>query len=71
MDLSPDVLARYKYKIIHIGHDPYTMPPEIWVSYDNVNIYPEVTYPDIYLISTPSSYTGDQLKGYKGLEAYI
>jgi len=73
MDLPPDALARYKYKIIHVGQDPYTMPPEIWVSFDNASIYPEVTYPDIYnyLISTPSPYTGDQLKAYKGLEDYI
>ena len=73
IDLSLDVLARYKYKIIHVGQDPYTMPPEIWVSYDNASIYPEVTYPDIYnyLISTPSPYTGDQMKAHKGLEAYI
>jgi len=36
-------------------------------------MYPEVTYPDIYnyFISTPSPYTGDQLKAYKGLEAYV
>ena len=32
MDLPPDALARYKYKIIHIGQDPYTMLPEIFVS---------------------------------------
>jgi len=73
MDLPPDVLARYKYKIIHLGQDPYTMPPEIWVSSDNASIYPEVTYPDIYnyFINPPSPYTEDQLKAYKGLEAYI
>jgi len=74
MDLPLDALARYKYKIIYVGQDPYTMPPEIWVSCDNAIIYPEITYPDKYnyLISIPSSpYTGDQLKAYKGLEAYI
>jgi len=49
LDLPPDVLAMYKYKIIHVGQDPYTMPLEIWVSYDNVSIYPEVTYPDNYI----------------------
>ena len=49
MDLSPDVLARYKYKITHVGQDPYTIPPEIWVSYDDVSIYPEVTYLDNYI----------------------
>ena len=73
MDLSPDVLERYKYKIIHIGHDPYTMLAEILVSYDNANIYPEMTYPEIYnyLISAPAPYTRDQLKAYNGLEAYL
>jgi len=36
-------------------------------------IMPKVTYPDIYnyLISAQSSYTGDQLKAYKDLEAYF
>ena len=73
MDLPSNALARYKYKIIPVGQDPETMPPDIWVSYDNASIYPEVTYPDIYnyLISAPPPYTGDQLKAYKGLEAYI
>jgi len=67
MELPPDALGRYKYMIIHIGQDPYTMPPEIWVSYDNATtICPLVTYPDIYnyLISTPSPYTGNELKAY-------
>jgi len=76
VELPPNALlplARYTYKIIYVGQDPYTMPSEIWVSYDNASIYPEVTYPDIYnyLISAPSPYTGDQLKAYNGLEAYI
>jgi len=60
-DLPPDVLARYKYKIINVGQNPYTMLPEIWVNYDNASIYLEVRYPDIYnyLISAPPPYTGD------------
>jgi len=49
MDLAPDVLARHKYKIIHVGQDPDTMPQEIWVSYDYASMYPEVTYPDNYI----------------------
>ena len=56
MDLPQDVLARYKHKIIHVGQDPYTMLPEIWVSYDNASMYPEVTYPDICNQRTISLY---------------
>ena len=70
MDLPPDVLARYKYKIIQ---DPSTTLPEIWVNYDHISIYQKVTYPDIYnyLVRAPPPYTEDQLKAYKGLEVYI
>jgi len=72
MDLPSDALARYKYKMIYVGQDPYTMPSEIWISYDNASIYPEITYPDYnYLISAASPCTGNQLKAYKSLEGYI
>jgi len=43
------------------------------MEFHGFSIYPEVTYPNIYnyLISVPFPYTGDQLKPYKDLEAYI
>ena len=73
MDLPTNAVARYKFKIVHVCKDPYTMPSEICVSYDNDSIYAEVTYPDIYnyLISAPSPYTVDQLKTYKGLTSNV
>jgi hypothetical protein len=53
------------------GQDPYD--PEISWSEDP-QILPKITYmyPDIvnYLIFSPSLYTMDDFKSYKGLEAY-
>ena len=59
---------RYLRKIEIIGEDPYEvadLSPD-WI------LLPKVTYPDIvnYLLFTPSPYTSEDLKSYKGLEAY-
>ena len=56
-----------KLKIIG-GNDPYDLTG--WS--DNVDLLPGVTYIDIvnYLLHTKSPYTADDLKSYKGLEAY-
>ena len=62
---------RYEEKIDLIGgEDPYTMDSDSFSS-DPI-AFPNVTYPDIvnYLISSPSPYTLEKLKAYKGLEAY-
>ena len=61
--------ARYleKMKILS-GDDPY----ELEGYSTDVNLLPSVTYPDIvnYLLFTPSPYTLDDLKCFKGTDAY-
>ena len=60
---------RYKDKLQLLGGTyPYEVPK--WSS--DVSLLPSVTYIDIvnYLLWTPSKYTKDDLKSYKGLEAY-
>ena len=39
---------------------------------EDVKLLPKITYPDFvnYLVFSPSPYTSDDLKSYKGLEAY-
>ncbi|KAK6186693.1 hypothetical protein SNE40_005977 [Patella caerulea] len=60
---------RYAEKIQLIkGQDPY----EIAAWSTNVSDLPSTTYMDIvnYLLFTTSAYTNDQLRSYKGLDAY-
>lgn len=67
--LDPVERARYVEKLKLIGNaDPYVLKN---LSSD-VSLLPAVTYPDIvnYLVYSPSPYTLDDLKCYKGLEAY-
>ena len=62
---------RYKEKIYVIGgQDPYEIPAESMSK--DAEILPSISYPDIvnYLIFSPSPFTKDELKAYKGLEAY-
>ena len=64
--------ARYLEKLSLIcGKDPYELAPSSWIN-DDPNILPSIKYPDIvnYLIFSPSPYTSEDLKAYKGLEAY-
>ena len=61
--------ARYEDKLKIIGgSDPY----ELKSFSTDVKCLPTVSYPDIvnYLVFTPSPYTLDDLKCYKGLEAF-
>jgi hypothetical protein len=69
--LEPVERTRYENKLAIIGgceNDPY----ELKSFTEDVKLLPAVTYPDIvnYLIFTPSPYTADDLKCYKGLDAY-
>ena len=69
--LDPKERIRYEGKLRLIGgEDPYEMVASVWS--ENVCLLPAITYPDIvnYLVFSPSPYTSDDLKSYKGLEAY-
>ncbi|KAL3854059.1 hypothetical protein ACJMK2_013340 [Sinanodonta woodiana] len=62
---------RYDDKIGLIEkQDPYTLEKHRWTQ--DVDKWASVTYPDIvnYLLFSTSAYTMDELKSYKGLEAY-
>ena len=62
---------RYEEKTNLIGgEDPYTMSSDSFSC--DPSAFPGVTYPDIvnYLINSPSPYSLESLKAYKGLEAY-
>lgn len=62
---------RYEDKLSLIEkEDPYTLDKSRWSQ--DVSKWASVTYPDIvnFLLYTTSSYTLDQLRSYKGLEAY-
>ena len=63
--------ARYLEKLSVIGkQDPYTIPSSRYSA--DPDLLPPVTYPDIYnyLVNGPSPYTSDDLKCFKGLDAY-
>ncbi|XP_045213619.2 uncharacterized protein LOC123564267 [Mercenaria mercenaria] len=67
--LKDEEKVRYDEKLKILGGcDPY----EIVSWSTDVSLLPPVTYIDIvnYLLWTPSVYTKDELKSYKGLEAY-
>ncbi|KAL3889699.1 hypothetical protein ACJMK2_002028 [Sinanodonta woodiana] len=68
-----DVTSKQRYddKIGLIEkQDPYTLEKHRWTQ--DVDKWASVTYPDIvnYLLFSTSAYTMDELKSYKGLEAY-
>ena len=69
--LDPQEKARYEGKLKLLGgEDPYEMTASMLS--EDVKLLPKITYPDIvnYLVFSPSPYTTDDLKSYKGLEAY-
>ena len=60
---------RYNEKLELInGKDPYETPREAWK--DDVDLWPGVTYINVgmYLVFSPSPYTGSDLMNYKSLE---
>ena len=62
---------RYLEKVNLVGSiDPYTLTDDTF--FMSVNCYPSITYPDIvnYLVFGTSPFTSEQMKAYKGLEAY-
>ena len=63
---------RYDSKLAFAnGSDPYEMPMNEWVDY--VEMWPATTSVHIamYLIVSPSPYTGEALQNYKSLDCYL
>ena len=63
--------VRYDEKLRLIGNeDPYTVDLSDWT--DDVKLLPTTSYFDMmnYLVFSPSPYTMEDLRAYKGLEAY-
>ena len=70
-ELEEDAKKRYNTKLDIISEkldDPYSLSA-LTITPQNL---PDVQYPDIYnyLINTPNTYTKDDLKSYKSLDAY-
>ena len=62
---------RYEEKLGLIGgRDPYEFPKANWK--DDVDLWPSTTYIHVgmYLVFSPSPYTGEDLLNYKSLECY-
>lgn len=70
-ELDPSDKERYlsKLKLIE-DEDPYEISQSLWSA--DVKLLPQVSYPDVvnYLVFSPSPYTAQDLKSFKGLEAY-
>lgn len=66
-----DAKKRYLEKLHIIGGlDPYETEKNEWE--DNVDLWPSITYVNLgmYLLVTPSPYSGEDLKNYKSLDCY-
>lgn len=65
---------RYRKKLDNVGfiHDPYLLPPGLFMSWDAVLDLPQLEYPNIYnyLVTVKSAYTHADLKAYKSLDSY-
>ncbi len=67
-----DGKARYLQKLsILDGFDPYESDRSQWL--DDVDLWPSITHIHLamYLLYTPSRYTGEDLLNYKSLDCYI
>ena len=67
---NSDAKKRYSDKLAIIGLDPYETARNEWL--DDVDMWPSVTCIHIamFLLVTPSPYTGEDLMNYKSLECY-
>ncbi len=67
-----DGKKRYLAKLSVInGFDPYESERKDWN--DDVDLWPGITYVHLgmYLLATPSPYTGEDLLNYKSLDCYV
>ena len=66
VDLPSEERYREKLKFIG-GTDPYKIPKETWK-----DLWPSVTYINVgmYLVVSPSPYSGEDMMNYKSLECY-
>ena len=70
-EAGADRRQRYEEKLGLIGgRDPYEFPKANWK--DDVDLWPSTTYIHVgmYLVFSPSPYTGEDLLNYKSLECY-
>ena len=68
---DPQSRKRYEDKLALLGgKDPYEIPSEAWK--DDVELWPSTTYIHVgmYLVFSPSPYTGQDLLNYRSLECY-
>ena len=66
-----DAKKRYLHKLQVIGGlDPYETEKNEWE--DDVDLWPSITYVNLgmYLLVTPSPYSGEDLMNYKSLDCY-
>lgn len=76
-ELAGEAKKQYEHKMKLVGcaQDPYYRLENPKAKVDGIlewNHWPDVSYADVYnyLILTPSLYTHEQLKAYKGLNGY-
>ncbi len=67
-----DGKERYLEKLSMLdGFDPYESDRSQWL--DDVDVWPSITHINLamYLLYTPSRYTGEDLLNYKSLDCYV
>ena len=72
-DLSAEAKARYKQKLAKVGlkDDPYAIPNDLWV--EEPPSVPKIAWSDmfLYMISTPSVYTKEEMKVWFHLQCML
>ena len=66
-----DAKKRYVQKLSIVGGvDPYEVNKDEWK--DDVELWPNISYVNVgmFLLLTPSPYSGEELKNYKSLDCY-